>query len=156
MPVKVSAAFMVNQPRMFGFIWTLISPFLSAKIRGRIRLLGSDPAPIFAELPAGIVAAELGGGMAMDNAATAPCLTCFKSRRWTISLFVKRAPKPEHINLLYKDHDAREAHGLEHARSVRSDRIRCNAGRLLPLCSPAGIGSRLQAAPLSNDGYGVT
>ena len=71
MPVKVSAAFMVNQPRMFGFIWTLISPFLSAKIRGRIRLLGSDPAPIFAELPAGIVAAELGGGMAVDTAACA-------------------------------------------------------------------------------------
>ena len=56
---------------MFGFIWTLLSPFLSAKIRSRIKMLGADAAAIFAELPADVVSAELGGGFTVDSAACA-------------------------------------------------------------------------------------
>jgi hypothetical protein len=81
MPVKVSSVFLVNQPRMFGFIWTLVSPFLSAKIRGRVKMLGGDVAPIFAELPADIVAAELGGGLTVDAAACAQQLQQLQQQR---------------------------------------------------------------------------
>ena len=81
MPIKVSSIFLVHQPRMFGFIWTLVSPFLSSKIRGRVKMLGGSPASIFGELPAGVVSAEIGGAMQVDAAACAVQLQQLQQQR---------------------------------------------------------------------------
>ena len=71
MPIKVSAIFIVHQPRMFGFIWTIVSPFLSSKIRGRVKFIGDETRRVLEELPSDVVAAEIGGSMQVDAAACA-------------------------------------------------------------------------------------
>ena len=81
MPVKVSSIFIMNQPRMFGFIWAIVSPFLSSKIRGRVNMLGSNSAPMFELLPADVVAAEIGGGLQVDAAACAVQLQQLQQQR---------------------------------------------------------------------------
>jgi hypothetical protein len=66
---------------MFGFMWAIISPFLSSKIRSRVNLLGSNTRPIFEQLPADVVAAEVGGGLHVDDAACALQLQQLQQQR---------------------------------------------------------------------------
>jgi hypothetical protein len=66
---------------MFSVIWTVVSPFLSSKIRGRVHVLGSDPGPILQELPADVVSVELGGGLQVEAAAFALQLQHLQQQR---------------------------------------------------------------------------
>ena len=81
MPIKVSAIFLVHQPRLFGFIWSVLSPFLSSKIRARVKIIGDDSKRVFEELPPDVVAAELGGVMQVDSAACAAQLLQLQQHR---------------------------------------------------------------------------
>ena len=59
---------MLHQPRYMSFLWALVRPFMSLKMRARVHLLGADAAGV---LPA-----------AMDPAHLPPCvlLACVPMR----------------------------------------------------------------------------
>ncbi len=41
-PYRLGGILVANQPRFMTFMWALVRPFMSAKLKARVRLLGTD------------------------------------------------------------------------------------------------------------------
>jgi hypothetical protein len=59
----------MNQPWFFSWIWSMISPFLSAKLRSRIILLDTQHDALLEWLEPTSIPPELGGLLEWDHAA---------------------------------------------------------------------------------------
>jgi hypothetical protein len=69
LPVRVGGVRIMNQPWFFSWIWSMISPFLSAKLRSRIILLGTQHDALLEWLEPTSIPPELGGLLEWDHAA---------------------------------------------------------------------------------------
>lgn len=69
LPVRVGGVRIVNQPWLFSWIWTLVSPFLNAKLRSRVMFLGSQHEALLEWLEPTSIPSELGGLLDWDHSA---------------------------------------------------------------------------------------
>ncbi|KAH7969252.1 hypothetical protein HPB52_016297 [Rhipicephalus sanguineus] len=61
LPVRIKGFYFVNTPTIFSIAYTLIKSLMSAKLRKRVRLLGSDFSALHDILPSDIIPKECSG-----------------------------------------------------------------------------------------------
>lgn len=61
LPVRIKGLYFVNTPAVFTFVYSLIKSLMSAKLRKRLRLLGSDFSTLGDILPSEFIPKEYGG-----------------------------------------------------------------------------------------------
>lgn len=61
LPVRIKGLYFVNTPAIFTFVYSLIKSLMSAKLRKRLRLLGSDFSTLGDILPSEFIPKEYGG-----------------------------------------------------------------------------------------------
>ncbi len=66
---RLGAILVVNQPGFMSFLWALVRPFMSAKMRGRVHLLGADVSKLAEHMDPALLPPELGGTCADDPMA---------------------------------------------------------------------------------------
>jgi|AntAceMinimDraft_5_1070358.scaffolds.fasta_scaffold58999_1 hypothetical protein len=69
LPVRVGGIRILNQPWFFSWAWALVSPFLRAKLRSRVAVLGNNHAALLAWLEPSCIPVELGGKLAWNHNA---------------------------------------------------------------------------------------
>jgi hypothetical protein len=60
-PMRIRAILLVHQPWYFTMFWSIVRPFLKAKMTKRLKLLGSDLTALHALVPPASLPAEFGG-----------------------------------------------------------------------------------------------
>lgn len=61
MPFRLRGIWIIHHPTWIGALFALFKPFLSAKLRSRVKLLGHDPARLAALVDPAVLPAEFGG-----------------------------------------------------------------------------------------------
>ena len=60
---RLGAILVARQPRFMSVLWALVRPFMSAKLRARVRLLGDDTRAFAAEMEPQLLPPEFGGSL---------------------------------------------------------------------------------------------
>lgn len=83
MAYRLGGIHVVNQPWSMSALWFLVKPFMSAKMKSRVHLLGDDLDALYAHAPCASLSADFGGtaeedpmwfleqGIALEAAASA-------------------------------------------------------------------------------------
>ena len=66
---RLGGIFVANQPVFMTFMWALVRPFMSAKMRSRVRLLGKEVDAFAREMDAALLPPEFGGTLQEDQMA---------------------------------------------------------------------------------------
>ena len=66
---RLGGIWVANQPKFMSVMWALVRPFMSAKMRERVHLLGANTAAFTAEMDASRLPAEFGGSLEEDAMA---------------------------------------------------------------------------------------
>ena len=66
---RLGGILVANQPAFMTFMWALVRPFMSAKMRSRVRLLGKDLAAFATEMEPQLLPPEFGGSLQEDPMA---------------------------------------------------------------------------------------
>ncbi|KAG2434598.1 hypothetical protein HXX76_007493 [Chlamydomonas incerta] len=61
MPFRMRGIWLVWQPKWIGFLFALAKPFLSSKLRSRVRVFGTDLAALHAVIDPAVLPTEFGG-----------------------------------------------------------------------------------------------
>jgi hypothetical protein len=80
LPVRVGAAYLANEPFLFGSVlWPLFKNLLSKKIRSRVKVVGKNYQGVLADLPPQCVPIEMGGERPNDEAELQRILRAYGS-----------------------------------------------------------------------------
>ena len=66
---RLGGIWVAKQPRFMNIMWALVRPFMSAKLRERVHLLGPEVSRFAAEMDAAALPAEFGGSLEEDPMA---------------------------------------------------------------------------------------
>jgi hypothetical protein len=61
MPFRMKGMLLFYQPKWIGFLFAMVKPFLSAKLRTRVRMFGADLAALHELIDPAVLPAEFGG-----------------------------------------------------------------------------------------------
>lgn len=68
LPVRLKGIYFVHQPRLFSVVYAIVKHVLSAKIRERVRLYGSDLERLRHDVPPHVLPESLGGTLSTEHA----------------------------------------------------------------------------------------
>jgi len=68
LPLRLRGIYITQQPPYMGIAWAVVRQFLSPKVRGRVQLLGKDPAALAKFIDPAQLPVEVGGSLPRDEA----------------------------------------------------------------------------------------
>jgi hypothetical protein len=76
----MGAILVLNQPRFMTLMWALVRPFMSAKMKQRVHLLGKDVGAITAEMDAALLPPCVHACVLLRRACMLACMRALRMR----------------------------------------------------------------------------